>query len=107
MNRPLNSSVNLQTLKSQLDLFEKTLLTKQKSTNQDFFKQLIRQETTKLLQNLPQGLDKNQLLALLQEIFGSQNFQNGKYKGGKEIVIETVHEFFGKENFKDGKFTGG
>src|SRR5204862_6506972 len=107
MNRPLNSSVNLQTLKSQLDLFEKTLLTKQKSTNQDFFKQLIRQETTKLLQNLPQGLDKNQLLTFLQDIFGSQNFQNGKYKGGKEIVIETVHEFFGKENFKDGKFTGG
>ncbi|CAI2200163.1 3902_t:CDS:2, partial [Funneliformis geosporum] len=28
-------------------------------------------------------------------IFGSKNFQNGKYKGGQEVILETVLEFFG------------
>jgi len=100
-------NINLQTLKSQLDLFKKTLITEQKSANQLFFKQLIKTELTKILQNHSQGLDKSQLLTLLLEIFGSNNFQNGKYKGGKEVIIETFYEFFGKENFKEGKFTGG
>ncbi|CAI2201719.1 10941_t:CDS:2, partial [Funneliformis geosporum] len=76
-------------------LFKKTLLTEQKIANQTLFKQLVKSETTKLLQNLPQGVDKSQLLSYLQDIFGSQNFQNGKYKGGQEIIIQTFHEFFG------------
>src|SRR4051794_35638679 len=96
-----------QALKFQLDNFSKVLITKQKGSNIATFKQLIKTETAKLLQNLPQGLDKNQLLTLLEDIFGSKNFQNGKYKGGKEVIIETVVEFFGKANFKDGKYQGG
>jgi hypothetical protein len=95
------------TLKSQLDSFEENLLLKQKTATQATFKQLIRIELTKLLQNLPRGVDKTELLTYLQDIFGKNNFQNGKYKGGKEIVIETVQEFFGKENIKGGKFIGG
>jgi hypothetical protein len=99
-------NITAQTLRSELSLFEKNLVAKQKSVSQPFFKQLIKSELTKLLQNHSSGLDKNQFLTLLQEVFGSQNFQNGKYKGGKEVIIETVHEFFGKENFKAGKFSG-
>ena len=98
---------NPQALQSQLSLFKKNLLAEQKKGNQVLFKQLIKSELTKILQNLPQGLDKNQLLILFQDIFGQKNFQNGKYKGGQEVIIETVQEFFGKENFKNGKFTGG
>src|SRR4051794_39292228 len=96
-----------QALKFQLDNFSKVLIAKQRSGNIITLKQLIKAETTKLLQNLPRGVDKNQLLTLLEGIFGSKNFQNGKYKGGKEVIIETVIEFFGKVNFKDGKYQGG
>lgn len=96
-----------QALISQLNLFKKVIFSEQKSANIALFKQLIRTELPKLLQNQPQGLDKNQLLILVEEIFGSKNFQNGKYKGGKEVIIETIHDFFGKENFSNGKFTGG
>ena len=78
----------------------KDQIAKNFSLNEAKFKQLIKLETTQLLKNVPQGLDKNQLLTNLQEIFGSKNFQNGKYKGGKEVVIETFYEFFGKENFE-------
>ncbi|MCE8167880.1 MAG: hypothetical protein I3275_04635 [Candidatus Moeniiplasma glomeromycotorum] len=90
-------------LTSELKEFEKSLLQKQKATNLEFF----RTQTTNLLKNLPKGVDKSELLTLLEEIFGQKNFQNGKYKGGKEVIVETIHEFFGKENFSNGKFTGG
>src|SRR4051794_36574185 len=102
MNYP--TSISLQTLKSQLDIFKKTLLAEQKTTNLTLFKQLIKSEIGKLSQK---GVSKEEILKLVEEIFGSQNFQNGKYKGGQEVIIQTIQEFFGKENFKNGKFTGG
>ncbi|CAI2162582.1 17842_t:CDS:2 [Funneliformis geosporum] len=86
-----------QALKFQLDNFQKILIAKRRSS----ILTTIKTETTKLLQDLPRGVDKNQLLTLLEGIFGSKNFQDGKYKGGKEVVLETVQEFFGKENFKN------
>src|SRR3954469_19445694 len=99
--------ISPKTLKSQLDSFKESLILEQKTANQATFKQLIKSELTKILQNLPRGVDQNELLTYLQDIFGKNNFQNGKYKGGKEIVLEVFYEFFGKENFKDGKFLGG
>lgn len=95
---------NPQALQSSLALFEKTLLTKQKSANQTLFKQLIKSELTKNLQNLPQGVNKEEVLKYVQDITSSPNFQ----KGVKEIAVETVYNFFGgKENFNEKGFKGG
>src|SRR6185369_10137001 len=99
----MNYPISLPTLKSQLDIFEKTLLVKQKVANQAYFQQLIKTELSKLLKTLPKGVDKEEVLKYVKDITSSSNFQ----KEVKEVAIETVYEFFGKTNFKDGKFTGG
>ncbi|CAH1757450.1 10398_t:CDS:10 [Entrophospora sp. SA101] len=47
------------------------------------------------------GLNKEEFINYIEEIFGSKNLQNGKYKGGKEAALEVINELFGKENIKD------
>ncbi|CAG8472466.1 11197_t:CDS:2 [Ambispora gerdemannii] len=84
-------------LQSQLKIFEKTLLAKQKVANQAYFQQLIKTELSKLLKTLPKGVDKEEVLKYVQDITSSSNFQ----KEVKEVAIETVYEFFGKTNFKN------
>ncbi|CAG8597611.1 11005_t:CDS:2 [Paraglomus occultum] len=66
MNYP--TSISLQTLKSQLDIFEKTLLVKQKVANQDYFKQLIKVELGKLLKSLPKGVKKIEKAIFIQAV---------------------------------------
>jgi len=86
----MNYPINLQTLKSQLDFFEKTLTNKQKVANQAYFQQLIKSELSKLLKSLPKGVDKSEILPFLEE--------NIKSEKNKQIIIVTVKELLGKEN---------
>src|SRR2546421_12093036 len=66
-------------------------------------KELIKKEVPNLLKKLLEegnlkGLNKEELLTYLEDVFGSKNFASGKYKGGKETIIATIDEIFGKEN---------
>ena len=70
-------------------------------------KPLISQEISLILKKIPQGINKSEFLESLKEIFGSHNFKDGKYEGGKELVLEIIYEFFGKENFEEEKYKGG
>ncbi|CAG8548570.1 1178_t:CDS:2 [Paraglomus brasilianum] len=109
----MNYPINLQTLKSQLDFFEKTLTNKQKVANQAYFQQLIKVELNKLLKSLPKGVDKSEILPFLEE--------NLKGEKNKVIIIATVKElldgeaktitsnlieqkFGGPEKFQDGVY---
>ena len=86
----MNYPISLQTLKSQLDFFEKTLTNKQKAANQAYFQQLIKVELSKLIKSLPKGVDKSEILPLLEE--------NLKGEKNKAIIISTVKALLGKEN---------
>nr|CAG8498128.1 11302_t:CDS:10 [Entrophospora candida] len=52
---------------AELEKFKKTQNAEQKSANQAYFKQLIKAELAKLLKNQPQGVDKAQIIPLLEE----------------------------------------
>jgi hypothetical protein len=84
------------------------VIEKSGKTNQAEIKQLIIKEATKLIQELaPKGIGKEDLLKHLEDIFGKNNFANGKYKGGKDFVVETIKELLGKGNFEGNNFVGG
>jgi hypothetical protein len=70
-------------------------------------KPLIKDEVLYILQKFPQGMSKNDVLKHLEEVFGSQNFQNGKYEGGRELILKTIYELFSEENFDNYEYKGG
>ncbi|MEG7978959.1 MAG: hypothetical protein NY202_03490 [Mollicutes bacterium UO1] len=88
MNYP--TSISLQTLKSQLDIFKKTLVAEQKKGSQVYFQQLIKSELNKVFKTLPKGVDKSEILPFLEE--------NLKSDKNKAVIIATVKELLGKEN---------
>jgi len=87
------------------DTFQELKTLVKTQTDSTKLRPLIRAELKKLSPEQKSGLNKEELLNYLEKIFGP--FQNGKYKGGKEVVIEVINELFGSANFKNGKFTGG
>lgn len=89
---------------------------REQSFDETKLRQLVKIEATKLIEKWksePQtGLSEEKLLTHLETIFGSKNFQKGKYKPKKEvireIIVETTQELFGgQENFVNGEYTGG
>ncbi len=80
------------------------IIDKSGKANQAEIKQLIIKETTRLIQELaPKGISKEELLKHLEDVFGKGNFSSGKYKGGKDFVIDTIKEVLGKNNFQGNK----
>ncbi|CAG8815482.1 4381_t:CDS:2, partial [Racocetra persica] len=93
-------------------------LSKQGGTDQTTVKTLIKAE----LKKHKGGVSKEELLVCVEEVFGKNNFKNGKYQGGKELIITTIEELFeetnkenintieqklgGPQNFQDGVYKG-